>query len=122
MSNLICSKPGFSSASHHSSPSSISAIELIQQFHPNTFRLSVSSIATLLDCAEQSIRNGICSDTFPIKSSKEGGKRYFDVRDVAAFLDAQRSIANAEKKHRRGRPTKAECLARASALKGGDHA
>lgn len=86
--------------------------DLIQKFHPGKVRLSVSSLAGVLDCHEQSIRNSVAKCKFPIHSYRDNGKRYFDVRDVAEYLDKMR---NAPTRRRRGRPTKEEQLAKAAA-------
>jgi hypothetical protein len=88
----------------------LSGLDLIQHFFPKQAHLSIASVAILLGCAEQSIRNAISKNTFPIISSKEGAKRYCDVRDVAMYLDSKRKVAHTIPKRRRGRPTKAEQL------------
>ncbi len=64
-----------------------SALELIQQFFPQQIRLSTFQLSIILHCAEQSIRNDVAADKFKIKSYKDGRSRYFDIRDVGAYLD-----------------------------------
>lgn len=82
---------------------SLTAFTVIQAFFPKQFRLTPADLAVLLKRNEQAIRNQISAGHFPIPSYREGGKRFCDVRDVAAYLDGQRSTV--EKKP--GRPTKA---------------
>lgn len=90
----------------------INGFDLIQKFHPGKLRLGVSSLAVVIDYHEQSIRNSVAKGTFPIHSYRENGKRYFDVRDVGAYLDSMR---NAPTRRRRGRPSKEEQIAKAAA-------
>src|SRR5512135_3140509 len=99
-----------------SNPQSLSGFETIQLFYPKIFKLNTSQLGQLIQATPASIRNDICDQKFPIKHHKESsaisGRLWFDVRDVAAYLDAQRVQI------KRGRKTKASKLA---AEAGGDH-
>lgn len=94
-------------------------LQIIHQFYPAQSRLSLVSLAKLLDFAEQSIRNAISAGTFPIKNYKDGAHRFFDVRDVAEYLEKKRDEANQKpaKKAKVGRPTKRVSMARARGVK-----
>lgn len=95
---------------------SLSSFQIIQQFYPGQSRLSLLSLAKLLDFADQSIRNSISAGKFPIKSYKDGAHRFFDIRDVAAYLEKMRDgvIQKPVSKAKRGRPTKGLSMARAT--------
>lgn len=98
------------------------ALEIILKSHPNQSRLSLGSLAQLLDLADQSIRNSISAGTFKIKNYKDGSRRFFDIRDIAEYLEKKRGEAIAPsiqkpKKNKRGRPTKAVSMARAGGVK-----
>lgn len=97
-------------------PQSLTGFDLIQLFYPKQVKLDTEQVGTLIDKQDRSIRNDICRGRFPIKHLKVGkskaSKIYFDVRDVAEYLDAQRE------KPVRGRPTKASKMA-ASQQEGG---
>jgi hypothetical protein len=95
----------------------ISSLQIIQQFYPGQSRLSLLSLAKLLDFANQSVRNSISAGTFPIKSYKDGAHRFFDIRDIAEYLEKKRGEAiQKPAKPRRGRPTKAISMARAAGV------
>jgi hypothetical protein len=89
----------------------------------DTLSISVAQLSLVTREHEQSIRNSLSQGKYPIQSFKAGGKRLFLLVDVAAFIDQSREEAAAEirgrseknsgqLKRRRGRPTKAEQIAR----------
>lgn len=94
----------------------LSGLDLIQLAFPGTLQLLVEDVANLVRLKTGTIRNMISEKTFPIPSTKENGShRVFDVRDVAAYLDAKRvkahqesSILIANSKPKLGASTKAE--------------
>jgi hypothetical protein len=100
-----------------SQPQGLSGLEVIQLFYPKQARLDTSAVGCLIGKQDRSIRNDICRGKFPIHHFKNGhskaAKIWFDVRDVAAYLDAQRD------KPQRGRPTKAQRMQIAVQQKGG---
>ncbi len=51
-------------------------------------RLTVDQIADALGLARNTIYNQIAQGTFKVKTYVDGGKRYADYRDLAAYLDA----------------------------------
>ena len=51
-------------------------------------RLTVDDLAKLLGVSRPALYNQICAGTCPVKTYRDGGKRYADYRDVAAHLDA----------------------------------
>lgn len=71
----------------------LSVLELIQRVYPGKLRFTVSEVANIIRRPEQSVRNELHEKTFLINSFKEGRNRYFDIRDVAAYLDAKREVA-----------------------------
>lgn len=56
-------------------------------------RLTVKDMADELDRAEGTIYNQVSAGTFEIPTYVEGGKRFADVRDVAAHFDKARKGA-----------------------------
>lgn len=86
----------------------ISALELLQAAHPGKIRLDGAECAAAIGITAGSIRTLRSRGTFTIPSSTASGKgQYFDIRDIATYLDAQRKV-----KPRRGAPTKAARLAK----------
>lgn len=92
------------------SAADIPALELLLQAFPGKFRLDSAETARAIGITRGSIRTLRSRGTFKIPSQSNGGSHYFDIRDVAAFLDAKRTL-----KPRRGAPTKAERMAKVSA-------
>lgn len=95
----------------------LSALELIQLFFPKKLRLTVGEVALIINRCEQGVRNDISYEKFPIKSYKENGRRYFDIRTVAEHIDVKHaneaSAANNThliKPTRIGRPSKTEVI------------
>ncbi|MGR8024366.1 MULTISPECIES: helix-turn-helix domain-containing protein [Burkholderiales] len=84
--------------------------------------LSVAQVAEITSEAPQTIRNRLSKGSkvkYPIPSFKVGRKRVFRLIDVAAFIDQQcaEDPSNpANLRPRRGRPTKAEQIAKRQAL------
>lgn len=56
-------------------------------------RLTVDQIADALGLARNTIYNQIAQGTFKVKTYVDGGKRYADYRDLAAYLDEVRAHA-----------------------------
>jgi transcriptional antiterminator len=50
-------------------------------------RLTVDQIADALGLARNTIYNQIAQGNFRVKTYVDGGKRYADYRDLAAYLD-----------------------------------
>ena len=58
-------------------------------------RLTVEQIGKALGLAPQTIYNKIAKGQFEVRTYVDGGKRYCDYRDLAAYLDQcrERSLA-----------------------------
>lgn len=54
-------------------------------------RLTVEQLADALGLARNTIYNQLAKGTFGIKTYLDGGKRFADYRDLAAYLDQQRA-------------------------------
>ena len=63
---------------------------LLETYGP---RLTVEKLAAVLDIATNTIHNQLAKKTFPVKTYLDGGRRWADYRDVAAYLDACRDRA-----------------------------
>ena len=57
---------------------------LLEQYGP---RLSIEQLAAVLHLARSTIYNQIAAGTFAVPTYVDGGKRFADFRDVAAYLD-----------------------------------
>ena len=68
------------------------ALPIIQEYFPGKLRLNVTQLAIVLNLHQQTIRNRLSRGTFPIPSYKDSG-RFFDIRDVAIFIESKRNIA-----------------------------
>jgi hypothetical protein len=68
---------------------------ITQAFVAETYglRLSVEKLAKVLDIAPNTIYNQVAKKTFPVKTYLDGGQRWADYRDVAAYLDECRERA-----------------------------
>lgn len=86
------------------------SIDLLRLQFPGTFYLNLGQVASLTGFAINTIRHRIRARTWPIPAQRESqhGRLYFDIREVAAYLDKRAGSSP----RRRGRPTKAEVLAR----------
>lgn len=58
-------------------------------------RMTMDQLAQELGMARGSVYNQISAGTFPIATYVESGKRWADVRDVAAHFDRQWAAARA---------------------------
>lgn len=58
-------------------------------------RLDMQKLASELDMAKGTLMNQISAGTLGIKTYMDGGKRWADVRDVAAHYDRMREKAEA---------------------------
>lgn len=56
-------------------------------------RLGSDELAQMLDISRGAVLNQISAGTFPIPTYKDGGKRFADYRDVAAYFDSCRQAA-----------------------------
>jgi hypothetical protein len=56
-------------------------------------RLTVAQMADALSLAPNTIYNQIAQGTFKVKTYVDGGKRFADYRDLAAYLDEVRAGA-----------------------------
>lgn len=81
----------------------VSALNLLMQVFPGRIKLSTSDVAQACNLSAGSVRTMRCRGTFPIPLA--AGGRNYDIRDVAAYLDAQRNLVAA-----RGAPKKTERL------------
>ena len=51
------------------------------------FRAGVDQLAEILGITKGAIYNQLSSETFPIKTYVDGGRRYADYRDIADHID-----------------------------------
>ena len=58
-------------------------------------RLDAEALAAVLDKEPKTVRNLIAANRLGIPTYVDGGKRWADVRDVAAYFDQQREKAEA---------------------------
>lgn len=56
-------------------------------------RLGTDELAELLKLSPGTVRNQCSAKTFPIPTYVDGGKRWADYRDVAAYFDQCREAA-----------------------------
>lgn len=56
-------------------------------------RLGVEQLAEVLGVTKGALYNQFSAGTCPVKTYVDGGKRWADFRDVAAYLDAMRQLA-----------------------------
>lgn len=61
---------------------------------------------------EQTARNKLVKGEFPIPTVLSGGRRFVHVQDLANYVESLRESQG--KKTKRGRPTKAETISRAT--------
>lgn len=84
-------------------------LEYLTPLYPPT--LSVRQVSQITSETEQTIRNAISQGRYPVPSFKLGSKRVFRLLDVANYID---SLCAADPSHpanrrpRRGRPTKVQ--------------
>lgn len=57
-------------------------------------RLDTKQLSDVTGWAEGTIRNRISARSFPIPTYEDGGRRWADYRDVAAYLDGCRQKAH----------------------------
>lgn len=59
-------------------------------------RVNLETLANILDSTAANLRRKISEETFEIPTYMDGGKRWADTRDVAAYLDERREQARQE--------------------------
>lgn len=69
--------------------------------------LSIGELCDAIGYAKQTAYNEISAGTFPIPMQKRAGKWMADIRDVAAYLDEERTKAQAEHARQKERMTAA---------------
>lgn len=91
-------------------------LELLVSRLPAVVDLKTAAIETRF--AEQTLRNRLHKGTCPIPAFKDGSRWKFRVQDLAAYIDSKFGQAQEApaKNPKRGRPTKADEIARRSAL------
>lgn len=67
---------------------------LLEKYGP---RLSMEQLAIELGVARNTVYNQVSAGTFSVPTYTDGGKRWADARDVAAYFDACRARATAGK-------------------------
>ncbi|MBP0599567.1 helix-turn-helix domain-containing protein [Herbaspirillum sp. LeCh32-8] len=90
---------------------SISTVDFLGNHYPPT--LSVHELSEITSEHEQTIRNKLSKNQYPIPSFKIGRKRLFRLIDVAAYIDQQcmSDVSHPSRKlPKRGRPTKVQQL------------
>lgn len=68
-------------------------VALLEKYGP---RLTVTDLSQVLHMAAGTIRNRISNGTLKLPTYLDGGARFADYRDVAAYLDECRSATRAE--------------------------
>lgn len=63
---------------------------LFEKYGP---RLNAEQLADALSISKTTLYNQISAGTCPVKTYLDGGKRYADLRDVAAHFDECRAVA-----------------------------
>lgn len=96
---------------------SVSSLATLREFFPDQIAIPLPLVARVLGIAEQTARNQVSAGKFPIPTFLQGPLRFALITDIAAHLDAKRAGADGLKT-RRGRPTKAEQIARRQAAGG----
>lgn len=89
-------------------PHQTTALALLQAAFPGQIWLNCQQVGQVCNITPASIRTLRARGEFKIPSISNGGKHVFDIRDVAAFLDGQRTP-----KPKRGARKKAERMAAA---------
>jgi len=84
-----------------------SSLEVLHAIFPGRVALNFEELARTIDLSKEYIENTAAKGRFPIRSVKINGRRVFPIAAVADYLD--------QGAPRRGRPTKAEQIARHTA-------
>ncbi len=95
----------------------INFLDYLSSRYPPT--LCVDQVAEITSESPQTIRDKLSKGTYPIPSFKHTTKRLFRLIDVAEYIDRQFAAdpSNpANRRPRRGRPTKVEQLAKQRAV------
>ncbi|MFD0950096.1 hypothetical protein ACFQ0F_06805 [Paraperlucidibaca wandonensis] len=71
--------------------------------------MHVEHVSKATSHAEQTIRNKLSDDKYPIPSTLEEGRRTFSICDVANYIENVHLLIN-QKNTRRGRPTKLKAM------------
>lgn len=75
---------------------------LMAQFD-SKLQLSLDEVCEAIGYAKQTAYNEISTGAFPIPMQKRAGKWVADIRDVAEYLDAERSAARVKHDELRGK-------------------
>jgi DNA-directed RNA polymerase specialized sigma24 family protein len=70
----------------------LSQAYLLEKYGP---RLSMQDLARVLGIAHGTLRNRLSAGTLKVRTYVDGGTRYADYRDVAAYLDECREATPA---------------------------
>jgi len=62
---------------------------------PKRRLIDINELAKIMNLAVQTIRNQLCSGSFPIPPKKIGGSLRWDSRDVEKFLDNLKPLTKA---------------------------
>lgn len=84
-------------------------MDIIRTKYPDRITLSVEELAPLIHMSTHYIRKAVRADRFPIPWKRIGNRIMFPVSTVVSTLDAGSSPPKSPK---RGRPNKAEVIAR----------
>lgn len=94
------------------------SLDVLLRLFPGQMKLPLLAVGKLIGLAEQTTKNQVSSGLFPIHVGYEGRKRVCHILDVAEFLEKDR--AGGTQKKKRGRPSKAEVMARHASAAGGE--
>lgn len=84
-----------------------SIIEDLDRLFPQQINLSIEDTAKTIGLCIDTLRNKSCKNTLPFRTFKIGTRRFVLKRDLAIYLE---DIATPKPK--RGRPTKAQSIAK----------
>lgn len=71
----------------------MSILYLVAMIEKHGPRVDLEGLATILDTTPANLRRRISEGTLGIPTYVDGGKRWADTRDVAAYFDAMRKLA-----------------------------
>lgn len=68
-----------------------SALQILLDHYPSQLRIPLREAARWMGIAGGTARNHACAGTFPIPTFRFGDLRLVDIRDLANYLDVERS-------------------------------